>query len=337
MHGTISKNMLLMRQIFRITIISLATLLLLSAITSIPPSPDTSIQIQYYQHQLQSNFYGDRLDGISGLAHLGSDASEAAESLQQLSQNDRNPFNRMAALWALAEIESPQSRAYLREQVRKEEGDLRQGRFPVVAARIGLLATHDPSESMLRKLNTALPLLYNRARGGKLSERLLAVWALYQISTPVTRETADEAMKEIANELSPEAPDYTVHLRHIRLVGPPAAAFFSGKLASLIENHNFTAGLARPKALTAYTLAAISYPDEPQAVSDFKQQAARRLNEAFSGGAALQDVQALRPFACSEPVISGLKEMAAEYHDPDDVDEAEAVLELCRFSVNSNQ
>lgn len=319
-----------MKCLLLICMILPATLPIPLAIPLPSPSPDTLIQVQYYKNKLQSNFYGDRLDGIAGLAHLGSEASGAAGSLKELSRSDRNPFNRMAALWALAEIDSPQSREYLRERVQREETDLQRGRFPVVAARIALLATYDPSESMLRKLNDALPLLYNQTRGGRLSERLFALWALYQIGTPVTRETANRAMTEIANELSPDEPDYTVHLRHIRLIGTPAAAFFSGKLASLIENHDFKASLARPKALTAYTLAAISYPAKPEAVSGFQEDVARRLNEAFSGGAALQDVQALGPFACSESVISGLEEMAATYHDPDDVDGAEAVLDLCR-------
>lgn len=314
------------------TLLLLFSLLLFLGLSVNAQDAPTSDQlIRFYQNQLDNEFYGDRMDGIVGLGHLGKKASAAASLLVDHSKAEQNNFYRLLTLWALAEIGTYESFGRSRSEALKEKPQLLDEPFREIAARTVLIATVDQSSENMMDLNRALPKLYNAARNGEdLTEKLTALWALFEISTSVTIRTAEQAITPVTEELSPEHGNYTRHLRYIRLIGPSAQPSFADKLSQLLNSYEFSIGLVPKKALTVYTLAAISYPDEAPAVTQFRRNINERLNSVLTRGSALDDARALGPFVCSKDIVSSLQNISETSNDESDQEDAEYVLSVCQ-------
>jgi hypothetical protein len=307
-----------------------AYVLLVSLNATAQNSPSAKQLVQFYQEQINSKYYGDRMDAIVGLGHLGDEASGMADRLIKQSRTEQNNFYRLLCLWSLAEIGTYDGFEWSQKQARFEKPELTNGSFREVAARTALLASTNRGGNNMSDINRSLSDLYNKARGGDLTEKLTSIWALFQLGTSVTISTAERAASSAAGELSAEHGNYTRHLRYIRLVGPQAHKFFADKLAALVGNHEFSTGLTPKRALTAYTLAVIAYPDETPAVEQFKKDINERLNSPLSRGSALDDASALGPFACSRDIVSSLRDISENSSDDSDREEAENVLSFCR-------
>lgn len=292
--------------------------------------PEANQLARYYTDKLNNRFYGDRMDGITGLGHLGKAASGSVPTLIAKSKTEQNNFYRLLALWSLAKTSTPDALSRSRSQAEKEKQHLLNGRFPEVAARTALLASIDRSDANLLKLNGSLPSLYNKARDGNLTEKLIASWALYEIGTPITKQAADRSMTAAAKTLSPDHGNYTRHLRYIRLVGSSAHRFFASKLRSLLKSYDFKIGLTPKRALTSYTLATITYPGENPVVNQFLKDINSRMDSMLDRDSALDDVEVLGPFACSQQVVENLRKIAGETGDQSDKEQAKKALGYCR-------
>lgn len=270
---------------------------------------------RFFGEKLHHPYALVRIDGIVGLGRLGT--VKAVSQLTEIAEK-ASGFERLVALWALARIGTPDALAETGRQVERERSRLLEGSFYELAARTAFLAGLNPDESGLRLLDRALPKLYTEARKGNLEERLLAAWALYEIGTPVTAVTADETMATVANELDPEHGNFTRQLLFIRLVGPPATKFMAPKLKNLLRSYPFKPGLAPKRALTAFTLAFITAPEEPPTVRAFREKLARDLGKPLRDFEALENIRALGPFACTPGMVEKLRQKVGEETDEEE-------------------
>ena len=271
--------------------------------------PSTAELTKFYQAQLRSQSQEDRMDGITGLAHLGSDASQAVPALIKLSKVEPDNFNRLLCLWALAEIGTYEAFEWSRSQALKEKPKLREGSFKEVSARTVLLSTVEQGENIFR-LNKMLLRFYNKARNGNIPEQLTAQWALFELSTSASINTAERTIQPLAQNISPDQSNFVQNLRLIRLVGPLVEDFFKDQLSALIENHDFSLNQSTKRAQTAYTLARTSYPNENKVVEKVANHIAERLNKQSTRRAALKDAVALGPFICGSEIIGTLSKIS---------------------------
>lgn len=294
------------------------------------PAPSKGHLVRYFRQMLDNPFYGDRMDGIAGLGHMGSAASGAVPALIQKTTAESVPeFYRLLAYWALARIDAPGVTETIQDALAGESGKEVSGDFNLIAARAAFLAA---GKAPNRTLDRYLPALYNHARSGDTSEKILAAWALLEIGTSVTEETALKALDAVSGELDPEHGNYTRHLRYLRLLGPrPGIDAVAGKLEELLVNHEFRLMLVSRKAQTAFTLAVLSYPEVPAALNRYREEVREKLSHSVFNNSALRDALALGPFACTGPIENAL---AAIDRDPDEEDdereEARRALKTCR-------
>lgn len=280
---------------------------------------------RFFENKLNHGYSLVRVDGIVGLGRFG--GAGAAAKLAEVSEQSSG-FERLLALWALARTGTPEARAEIDSAADEERARLEEGSFYELAARTAFLAAYH-SGSAPHLFDRVLPPLYNRARRGDLEERLLAAWALYEIGSPVTAATADEAMAAAVAELDPGRGNYTRHLLLIRLVGPPAAESMTPKLKSLVRSHPFEPGLAPKRSLTAFTLAFIAYPKDLPVVAEFREKLGRDLEKPFRDFGALEDIRALGPFACTTGLVEKLRENVVEQRDDQERELAEENLRMC--------
>lgn len=175
------------------------------------PMPATDPRLaRHYEAKLEGSFWTVRIDGIRGLAHLGPAASQAVPALVERTAAP-GAFEQLVALWALAEIDTAGETPILGERADLERQRLLEGDLREVTARTAFLAAVHDRQPPPRFLDRALPELYSAARGrrGKgRGEALLAAWALYEVGSTVTRETADEGLRLAAEALAPEGAGY---------------------------------------------------------------------------------------------------------------------------------
>ena len=293
------------------------------------PVPSKERLVHFHRRGLNAAFYGDRMDAIAGLARMGNVSREVVPELVNKIESDReSPFYRMLAGWALARIGTSEARRAIRDMMWEEPDLRREARldFPIFAARVAMLAA---AQGENRNLDRYLPPLYNRSRTGNLTERILAGWALLEIGTPVTRETARRGLNEVSRKLDPEHGNYTRHLRYLRLLGAHAPDTVITRLAAILETHDFGISIARKRSLTAYTIATIAYPERPDVLERYLSEVAEELESVVFRGGALRDVVNLGPFACSDTVVNELRSIAVEASDDDDRAVASDALSVC--------
>lgn len=296
------------------------------------PAPSEDHLAGYYRQLLDAPFYGDRMDGIVGLAHMRKASSGAVPTLmEKVRSGSESPFYRLLVFWSLARIQTPEAAKIVNERIAREIRKGPSGDFPVVAAKAAFLAAGEVST---RTLDRYLPPLYNNARSGETSEKILAAWALLEIGTAVTRETAARALKSASEELDPGNARYTRHLRYLRLLGSQTgaeAAAVISKLEEILANHEFRLLLVSKKALTVQTLAVLSYPNVPEPVNRYRQEVREKLDHPIFNSSGLRDALALGPFACTGPIVNALTEIAKDRDEEEDErEEARRALQICR-------
>ncbi len=302
-------------------------LLLLPAIlgpVAVSASSPTDRMAAFYAADLHHSYFLPRVAALAGLGHLGAAAADEVPVIR--ATLDQAPvFERLLGLWALARIGTADALKEAKAQAGKEKARLLEGKL---AARVAFLATLSRAEDKRTDLDQALPALYTAARKGSLEDRLLAAWALYAIDTPVTTDVADGAMRSAAALLDPSHGNYTRHLTLIRLVGPPAVTFVTGRLERIAREHDFGADIFGRRALTLFTLAVLASPRQPL-VREFRRSLPARLHSFLDRSQALRETLILGPYACSPPLIDALKVIAGG-EDEDDGKAAGRCLEICR-------
>lgn len=318
-------------------IISLLMMLLLGLGTIFPgligrlnhsQQPDQTLLKRFYIDKLDDYYWLSRVDGISGLAHLLSGGQEEIPELVTHTETG-SAFEQLVALWALARIKHPGNRELLRSRTSAETEKVGEGSFRELAARVAFLASYNRNRQMLQLLDRVLPDLYNAARSNDLEKQLLSAWALYEMDTPVTRETAGRALERASGALDPDHADYTRHLLFVRLTGSPAESFFSVKLSSIIKNHNFEGDLFSRKARTVRTLAELSYPKELRLLETFREQLADMLQHPLQDATALSHLITAGPFSCSESIRNILQKEMQKADDSKDRQELQKAMRIC--------
>lgn len=267
---------------------------------------DRNLLQRFYIEKMNHQYWLTRVDGMAGLAHIRE--NERVEIPELLNHTEsESEFEQLISLWALAKISYPGNNRFLQNRAFSEMEKLEEGSFREVAARAAFLAAFDNNQEMLSLLDRILPDLYNAARSNNLEKLLIASRALYEIDTQVTKETADRALKKASAELNPDHALFTRHLMYIRLVGAPGKRFFTEKLKSIINNHDFNDDLFSAKAQTVRTLVELLYPEEPELLTLYREQLAERLQHPLQDAAAFSDLMAVGPHACSGSIKSILK------------------------------
>lgn len=296
------------------------------------PLPATDGQLaRFHQARLEASFWTERLDGLAGLAHLGPSAAAAVPTLVERAEG-RTGFEPLAALWALARIDTGGATPLLRARADRERERLLEGDLREVAARTAFLAAVHGDGPPPRFLDRALPSLYYAARGRRGTDRgqpLLAAWALLEVGTEVTRETAGEALGRAAAALDPEEAAYGRKLLYARLVGPPARHSLSGPLQRILASHEFGSDFDRDRVRTLYTLAALHHPDLPAELVAFRQRLAEGLGHPLSDDRAIRALLTLGPHGCSERTPEGLDELLGRADDAADREQARRGMEMC--------
>lgn len=287
--------------------------------------PGTSQLLEYHREQLEHRYPIIQFNGIAGTARLGNEAAEAVPLLMKIVR-DRESF---AALWGLAKIDLNGQRDFLQEYADKAERQLMAGGFPEIAFRTAFLAAYYRGERTPGFLDKVLPELYNHARGGDPGDRLLAAWALHEIDTEVTRETADSAIRDVASSLNPDDAIYTRLLTYIRLIGRPALPAVIDKLNMLVKNYDFGTDRVSKKAQTVATLAALRYPAVPDVLASHQQELAETLGSPLNDATALRELRLAGPYLCSDKAVAILKNEITK-ENQSDREEMQWAVDMCQ-------
>lgn len=301
-----------------------------TAATVPPAEPSENDLKRYYLARLDEAYVTGRIDGMAGLAHLGRSARDVAQELENLT-GGRSLFEQLIACWALATINAPQERSPVEQRASVERGRLSEGRFNEVAARVAFLAAFSRAgNKSTRFLDAVLPELYSRARGDDQEDRLLAAWALHEIGTTVTRETANRTLSLAAAGMDPGHGNYTRHLLYLRMIGPPARSYFTKKVSSIIKSYDFGGDIFSKRARTVRTLAVLHYPGEPDEVVRYRKRLSDRLDSPLTDDRAVDDLLAAGPFVCSEDIVNKLTMTMSGTDDASDRRSLEQALSVCR-------
>ena len=310
------------------------------ATTAGAPPPTEASLVRHFTSKLDHAWGGTRQDGMIGLGRLGAAASPAAPRLLEQVATEQGRL-RLLGLWALARIGTPEALRTVRSEAATEARRLEpRGLFDEdVAIRVALLAAAD-APGFRDRIDAVLPALYTSARGAeRLPERLAAAWALLEIGTPVTVETALRALsgRPVAAAvpaapviLDPEHSGYTTNLDWVRLTGPRAAEVFVPQLEDILEDHDFDRDLFGHRQQTAFTLARLVYPEPHPLVVEARDHLVRELDDVLTWSGALRALPHLGPYACSPATEQALRHVL-RVEDEDDDEHARAVeaLEMC--------
>lgn len=302
---------------------------LLTAFSRPPAAAASSLEgrlTAFYAADLDYGYFLPRIHASAGLGHLGSTAAGKVARIQELAR-EGSGLESLVALWALARIGTPEALAMAEARAAGEEERLLQGAPAEQAARVAFLAALPGGQTGRADLDRALPRLYNVARKGRESDKLLSVWALCEIGTPITIEVANEALRSVAARIDPGHGYFTRHSTFLRLIGPPAGKYLADRLVDIIRHHDFSADLFAKRAQTVLTLALVASPEHP-GVAAFRQELPLRLATRIDRSQALADMLALGPFACSSGTIAELQEIVGA-RDRSDREEARMGLQNC--------